>query len=468
MRAKIFVADDEPAIRTALVKRLTRRHHEAKGFESGPVLLKALEHDLPDMILLDIRMPEMSGLEVLKTLRQKAPHSLVIMLTAYGTIEQAVEAMRLGAYDFLIKTVDLEGLDPVVDRALELLALRRRVELDMEQEGNQYALSNLIAHSPPMQQLLGQVRDVARNPKTTVLFQGETGTGKEYIARVLHYNSSRAAGPFLGVNCTAIPRELFESELFGYERGAFTGAVQRKLGLMEKAEGGTLFLDEIGDLDIAMQSKLLRVLQERAFRRLGGMDDIEVDFRLIAATNRDLKREVSRGTFREDLYFRLNVVTFELPPLRHRVSDIIPLCMRTMVRLGKELGKEVLEIDPESRTALERYPYPGNIRELENIVERALIFCHGRTLTADCLPRELREGQPQVAVVMAQGPAQEPVVRVEMTVGKQTLADIDSAIIEEVLRVAGYNKTLAAKHLGLTRFALDRRLKKMDEPQSSE
>ena len=220
-----------------------------------------------------------------------------------------------------------------------------------------------------------------------------------------------------------------------------------------------MFLDEIGDLDSTMQAKLLRVLQERSFRRLGGTDDISVDFRLMTATNRDLKKEVVRGTFREDLFFRLNVVSFELPPLRKRVEDIMPLCMRAIIRFGKEFGKEVLDIEPDARDMLERYAYPGNIRELHNIIERAMILCHGKTLTVNCLPRELREISPQTAVAVIQGDQQ--MVRVEMLLGKQMLADVEVAIIEEVMRLAGHNKTVAAKHLGLTRFALDRRLKKV-------
>ncbi len=461
MRATIFVTDDEPAIRSAIVKRLSRRNHRVLGFESGEDLLKALERDHPDLVLLDLKMTGMSGLDTLKHLRPLAPHTLVIMLTAYGTIQDAVEAMKQGAYDFLIKTVDLEGIDPVVDRALEFLTLRRRVEYEREDEDSQYALSNLEAHSPAMRQLLAQVRDVAENPKVTVLLQGETGTGKEFLARILHHNGPRAAGPFVGVNCTAIPKDLFESELFGYERGAFTGANQRKHGLLEKAEGGTLFLDEIGDLDLAMQGKLLRVLQDRSFRRLGGTDDISVDFRLMTATNKDLKKEVARGAFREDLFFRLNVVTFELPPLRKRVEDIIPLALRAVVRFSKDFGKDVQDIEPDARTLLERYTYPGNIRELHNIIERAMILCHGKTLTVGCLPRELHEILPQMAVAVTQGDQQ--LVRVEMALGKQSLADVESAIIEEVIRLAGHNKSLAAKYLGLTRFSLDRRLKKIEE-----
>jgi two-component system response regulator AtoC len=325
-------------------------------------------------------------------------------------------------------------------------------------------MENLIAESAAMKALVSQVREVAQNPKTSVLLMGETGTGKEFIARVLHHNGTRAAAPFIGVNCTAIPRELFESELFGYERGAFTGAHHRKLGVLDRAESGTLFLDEIGDLDLAMQAKLLRVLQERKFQRVGGTEEISVDFRLIAATNRDLKKEIARGAFREDLYFRLNVVTFELPPLRYRVEDIFPLCMHALMRYGKEFGKDIVEIDAEARAILQRYSYPGNIRELQNIMERATIFCQGRTLTPACLPRELRDTSLQTATSTTQG--DQHVVRVEMTLGKQSLADVEGAIIEEVLRLSDYNKSLAAKHLGVTRFALDRRLRKLETKQS--
>ncbi len=333
MNATIFVTDDEPAIRSALVKRLSRRHHRVAAFESGEALLQALDHEVPDLMLLDVKMPGLSGLEALKACRVKAPFALVIMLTAYGTVQDAVEAMKLGAYDFVIKTVDLDGMEQVLDRALELLALRRRMTFQTEQEMDEYGIDHLIADSPVMKSLLAQIREVALNPKSSVLMLGETGTGKEFVARVLHHNGSRASSPFVGVNCTAIPRDLFESELFGYERGAFTGAHQRKLGLLDRAEGGTLFLDEIGDLDLSMQAKLLRVIQERTFRRLGGTTDITADFRLIAATNRDLKKDIASGAFREDLFFRLNVVALELPPLRQRTEDIFPLSMQSVAAL---------------------------------------------------------------------------------------------------------------------------------------
>lgn len=459
MHANIFVTDDEQAIRAALVKRLIRQGHHAVGYESAEALLEELQRNVPDLVMLDLKMPGLSGLEALKRVRQLAPSANVIILTAYGTVQDAVEAMKMGAYDFLVKSVQLEDIEPVINRALEFLCLRRRFEEEREQLSRKYQFSNLVAHSPAMKQLLAQVREVAGNSKSSVMLLGETGTGKDFLAHVIHHNGPRASAPFVGVNCTAIPKDLFESELFGYERGAFTGANQRKLGLFEKAEGGTLFLDEIGDLDLSMQTKLLRVIQERSFRRLGGTDDIGVNFRLITATNRELKKEVERGMFREDLYFRLNVVAFEVPPLRKRVEDILPLCRRAIVRFAHEFNKPVPELDSETGVLLERYHYPGNIRELENIIERAMIFCSGQTLTDNYLPRELHDRVTTITTSVSQGAEQ--VIRIEMQIGRQTLAQVEDSIIQETLRLAQFNKSLAAKQLGLTRFSLERRLRKL-------
>ncbi len=458
MRAMIFVTDDDEVVRSSITRRLARRQHQIRNFESGEALLEALDHDVPDIIFLDLKMSGMTGLETLQKAKPKAPHALFILLTAYGTIEDAVEAMKLGAYDFLIKSVDLGGVDPVVQRALEYLTLRRRMTFEAKDTESRFAIKNLIAESPSMQGLIAQIQEMTQNHKTTVLLQGETGTGKEFIARVLHHNGPRRDGAFVGVNCTAIPEELFESELFGYERGAFTGANQRKPGLCEQAEGGTLFLDEIGDMNIGMQAKLLRVLQERSLKRLGGRDEIAVDFRLIAATNHDLRKKVADGHFREDLYFRLNVVSLDLPPLRQRIEDIIPLSFRSLGHHAKDMGKEIIDITPEAKALLEEYDYPGNIRELENIIERAVIFCKDKALDAGDLPKELHESSFRATTTQTIDDKQ--VVRVEMTLGTHVLADIETAIIDEVMKLSDANKSLAAKHLGITRFALDRRLKK--------
>ncbi|MDR4500514.1 MAG: sigma-54 dependent transcriptional regulator [Nitrospirales bacterium] len=458
MRATIFVTDDDEVVRSSITRRLARRQHQIRSFESGEALLDALDHDVPDIILLDLKMSGMTGLETLQKAKPKAPHALFILLTAYGTIEDAVEAMKLGAYDFLIKSVDLGSIDPVINRALEYLELLRRMHFEVKDVADRYALNNLIAESPSMQGLVSQIQDMTQNHKTTVLLQGETGTGKEFIARVLHHNGPRRNGTFVGVNCTAIPEELFESELFGYERGAFTGANQRKPGLCEQAEGGTLFLDEIGDMNISMQAKLLRVLQERSIKRLGGRDEIAVDFRLIAATNHDLRKQVSDGHFREDLFFRLNVVSLELPPLRQRIEDIIPLSFRALGRYAKDIGKDIQDFSPDARTLLENYPYPGNIRELENIIERAVIFCKEKSIMGADLPKELHQTAERVATAHTTNDKQ--VVKIEMEIGTHGLVDVETAIIDEVMRLADDNKSLAAKHLGITRFALDRRLKK--------
>lgn len=307
-----------------------------------------------------------------------------------------------------------------------------------------------------MHRLLAQIQDLGRNSKATVLLQGETGTGKEFTARVLHQLTLGPTRPFIAVNCTAIPHHLFESELFGYERGAFTGANQRKLGLLEQAEGGTLFLDEIGDLDLALQAKLLRVLQERSFRRLGGTEDITSEFRLIAASNRDLKKAVASGDFREDLYFRLSVIVLHLPPLRDRVQDILPLCRQAIVKYAREFDKEVLDIEPEAETLLQRYSYPGNIRELNNIIERAMIFCR-KTVTADYLRAQLTDTSKPVDLAVADDGRH--ILRIEMPLGKARLSAIEASIVREAVRLAG-NKSDAARYLGITRFALDRRLKR--------
>jgi two-component system response regulator AtoC len=396
MQASIFVVDDESAVRNALVKRLTRLQHHVRAFQSGEELLGALEREQPDLILLDLKMNGMSGIDVLKELRTMARDTVVIILTAYGTVEDAVDAMKLSAYEFLIKTVDLEGVEPVVNRAVENLSLRRRVAYEAQHEAALYAWPGLVAGGGPMTDLLTRARAVAQD-STTVLLMGEAGTGKKFLARVIHHNSIRARGPFVGINGKSFPRERFERELFGNDQGVFAGAEQRTRGAIEQAESGTLFLDEIGDLDLAMQSRLLEVFRKRSFRRMGGTNHIATNCRLIVATSRDLEKDVSEGRFREDLFSYLTPSALVLPPLRQRIEDILPLSKHFMAQYGIKLGKDVNEIDAAAVGLLEQYSYPGNVRELHGVIERAMILCRGNTLMAGDLPQELRCGTGVVA-----------------------------------------------------------------------
>ncbi len=386
MQASIFLVDDQPAFLAALEKLLSRMQHRVRSFQSGEELLAVVEQDSPDLIILDLKMPGMDGIQVLEALRIKAPDSLVVLLTAYGTVEDAVEAMKLGAYDFLIKTIDLDDVARVINLAIDHILLRRRVSYDSQHQADQYNLKDVLAHSPAMKALVGQLRHLTQLPHVPVLLMGETGTGKEFLARVIHHSSLRGKGPFVKISCTSLSPQRFERDLFGYERGAFAGAERRKLGLLDQAESGTLFLDEIGDLDLSMQGKVIGIVQDQTFRRLGGTEDIPGDSRVIASSYRDLKAEVSAGRFREDLFYRLNVLPFVIPPLRHRIEDIIPLAKLFMMKYGLELGKEVTDIDPRAVKTLQEYAFPGNVRELQNLIERAMMLSVGRTIMPGDIP----------------------------------------------------------------------------------
>ncbi len=461
----LLLLEDEASVREAFALRLRDQGYMVQTAGSGEEALGLLRSFEPDVLVVDLVMPNLSGLDVLARVKQQLPALPVIVLTARGTVKDAVEAMRLGAFDFVAKSIDMDDLLHTLRRATEFLTLQRQVQLHSGQDAARYALDRVVAKSPVTRNFLAQVHELVKNDRVTVLLQGETGTGKQYMGRVIHYNSARAGKPCVEVDCPSIPRELFESELFGHEKGSFTGATGRKCGLLEMAEGGTIFFDEIGDLPLALQAKLLRVLEERTIRRVGGATNIPIDVRVMAATNRNLKEAVAKGDFREDLYFRLNVVTLIVPPLRERQEDIIPLAEQFLTRSALALKKPVRTLGAGAQALLCGYHLPGNVRELSNLIERAVLFCGGTTLEAANFPSDVRQtvsvSGPAVAVTPAStteaaDPSQ---VHISFQVGTQSLADLEDRIIEEVLARSGGNKSLAAKQLGVTRWMLDRRRK---------
>jgi two-component system response regulator AtoC len=465
MTWNLLLVEDEESVREAFALRLTDQGYVVQTAGSGEEALALLRAFEPDILVLDLVMPNLSGLDVLARVKQTSPNLLVILLTARGTVKDAVEATKLGAFDFVAKSIDMEDLKYALARATEFLSLQRQVRLQTGQEAERYALNRIVARSPATQAFLSQIRELAKNDRVTVLLQGETGTGKQYMGRVIHWNGARAHKPCVEVDCPSIPRELFESELFGHEKGAFTGAAGRKSGLIELAEGGTLLFDEIGDLPLPLQAKLLRVIEERTLRRVGGSVTIPVDARFMAATNRNLKEAVAKGEFREDLYFRLNVVTITVPALRERREDIIPLAEQFLTRSALTLRKPVPAFGESAKVLLAQYQFPGNVRELSNLIERAVLFCSGDTLEASHFPSDLSGSPvPQAAsrpsaLADVPTPGDPATVMISFRLGEQSLADLEDRIIAEVLRRSDGNKTLAARHLGITRWMLDRRRK---------
>ena len=465
MAWQILLVEDEESVRQAFSLRLTAQGYLVQPVASGEDALGALKTSEPDILVIDLVMPNLSGLDVLARVKQTMPNVPAIVLTARGTVKDAVEAMRLGAFDFVAKTIDMEDLLHALRRATEVLTLRRQVHLHQGQDAERYALDRLLVKSLVTQSFLTQVRELAHNDRFTVLLQGETGSGKQFMGRVIHFNSPRAEQPCVEVDCPSIPHELFESELFGHEKGSFMGATGRKCGLIEMAEGGTVLFDEIGDLPLPLQAKLLRVLEERTLRRVGGSSNIPIDVRFMAATNRNLKEAVVKGEFREDLYFRLNVVTLTVPPLRDRAEEIIPLAEQFLARSAVALKKPVRTLGDSARGVLRHYRFPGNVRELSNLIERAVLFCHGPALEAAHFPSDVQDagyspiGREPAPLPMNDADGDPATVQIAFRVGEVSLTDLEDRIIAEVLERSGGNKTLASKQLGITRWMLDRRRK---------
>ncbi len=451
-RPKVLIVDDDFDIREVIRDRLKAMGFEVAEASDGLEAMTRLREESPAITLLDLQMPKKSGLEVLKAIRDEGVDTTTIVITAYGTIDKAVEAMRAGAYDFLTKPFSPGHLEVVIGKALEREALRRENQLlSGEAKGRDQPI---IGHSPQIRGAVELIRRAAAST-STILLLGESGTGKEVFARAIHQWSPRRDKPLVVVNCVALSEELLESELFGHERGAFTGAHQMKRGKLELADAGTVFLDEIGDLKPRLQAKLLRVLQEHEFERVGGTRPIRVDLRFVAATNRRLDKAIREGAFREDLYFRLNVVTVPLPPLRDRPEDIVPLVNHFLSRCCNDLGKRIKEITPDAWELLKRYHWPGNVRELANIIERAVVLSTGDRIRSEDMPLGGASGSPG-------SPASEVPASFH-----EAIVAYKRQIIREALHRSGGNRSRAASALGLQRTYLSRLIKELQVREMS-
>ncbi len=432
---EILIIDDDPGFRRLMETILAAEGYRVTAAGSVAEALRSLERRQFHAVVSDLKLPDGDGLQILGWIHQHSPGTPVVMITAFGTVSTAVEAMKLGAVDYLGKPLSSpDELRITVRRALEQAQTASERELLREEQSSRFGCANMLAHDPRMLKVLELARKVAPT-NATVLITGESGTGKELIARCIHDNSPRSSRVFVAVNCAALSPSLIESELFGHEKGAFTGAVSQHIGRFERAHGGTLFLDEIGELDSNLQAKLLRVLQDRTFERVGGARQITVDVRVIAATNRDLKKQVAEGKFREDLYYRLTTFPIEIPPLRERGGDIAALARFFLSRAARTLGKSSVRLTPEAEQVLLGYDWPGNVRELENLMERMAILCDGEVLPED-LPISAESGARPV-----------------------TFRDIEKKAILEALEANGGNRTRAAKQLGISLRTLQYRLK---------
>ena len=455
-KPKILIVDDDKNTRDGL-QRALRRNYRVSIAESGDKALEILSGGGVDVLLSDVRMPGMDGITLVQRALAYHPHLVAILLTAYGNVELAVDAMKAGAYDFLMKPVNLDHLDLLLNRALRSREVEAENERLHEQLDNKFGLENIIGNSPVMHELFDTIRQAAPT-QATVLIQGRSGTGKELIAQAIHRLSTRAKGPFVAVHCAALSSNLLESELFGHEKGAFTGAVARRKGRFEMADGGTLFLDEIGEIDAAVQVKLLRVLEERRFERVGGTEEVEVDIRLVAATNRDLKKMVEDGEFREDLFFRLDVVNITLPELKERIDDLPLLCDHFIREFAAKNNKQVEGITPDAVNILMAYDWPGNIRELRNTIEKMVVLARGSRLTARDVPPNIRKdagssyGGGAVSGRVAVAPA-------------SSLAEAEKAMIYAAIKQHGGNRTKAAESLGISRRTLHRKLRRYEEDE---
>jgi len=474
-KQKILVVDDERMIRLTLSEALRGWGYEP--IEAGTITgaLASFESDRPAVVLLDINLPDGSGLDALKEIKNRQPQAIVIMITGNVIVADTLTALRGGAYDFIGKPINLNELQVTIRNGLEANQLRKEVSQIRSERTREFSFDQIIGESPALKKMIAMARKVAESEASSVLLQGESGTGKDLVAKAIHYSSRRAEEPFVAINCAAIPPTLIESELFGYEKGAFTDAKGRKEGLFEQAEGGTIFLDEIGELELGLQAKLLRVLEEGAFRRVGGLKDLPLDVRVIAASNRDLKVASEAGHFRVDLYYRLSVIQIDLPPLRERGDDVLLLTAYYINNFNERLRRNIRGLAPEVANIFRHYPWPGNVRELRNVIERVMILEDNDLVTSTWLPRGITpEAEPETPVrepIKASTAAAvkghvAPSARLpelfHLPPGGVPLESVEMSLVEQAMTRSGGNQTRAAELLGISRDQLRYRLKKLE------
>jgi two-component system response regulator AtoC len=446
--ATILVVDDEPLIRWSLANRLRAEGYRTREAATAADAI-AQHHEGADLVLLDFALPDGDGLTVLKQIKDSDPDTLIIMLTANSDVGVAVEAMKSGAFHYANKPFDLDEVVLLLEKALETRQLRREVRTLRARQAQPYSASSIVGNSAPIAALRALLEKISVSPASTVLLTGESGTGKDLAAKVLHYGSSRSARPFMNITCSALPETLLESELFGHERGAFTGADRMKPGLLESADGGTVFLDEIGEMVPLLQAKLLRFLEEKSFKRVGGSQDIKVDVRVIAATNRSLDEEVKSGRFREDLFYRLNVMAVPLPPLRDRKGDIPLLIEHYIDHFNTEFRKKIRGVSPAAMTALQQHPWRGNVRELRNVVERAMLLTESNELDQNHFP-------------IAAAAAGELSATMGLPAQGLNLEALERSLVVQALERSAWNQTKAATLLGMNRDQIRYRIEKFD------
>jgi DNA-binding NtrC family response regulator len=451
-KAKILIVDDEKLLRWSLQQNLTKEGFSVITAENGAEGIKLFSDEEPDLTLLDIHLPDISGINVLENIKKENKDAIIIMITAFGDIQTAVKTIKIGAYDFVEKPFNMDKLKILILKALETVSLRKEVSQFRYMLSKTYGFTNIIGKSKAMLNVLEIVRKVSQSNATTIFLQGESGTGKDLVAKVIHYESLRSEKPFMDINCTALPDSLIESELFGFEKGAFTDAKQMKKGLFELADGGTIFLDEIGDMKLGTQAKLLKVIESKTFKKIGGVKDIVVDLRIIASTNKDIDKEVKDGNFREDLYYRLKVIPTTIPPLRDRREDIPILANFFIDEFNREFKKKVEGISKETEKSFLNYDWPGNVRELKNVIERAMILENESYILQEHLPVEILSHDIKVKKKID--------TPIKIPPGGLNIEEVEKELIKEALEQTKWNQTKAARLLSLTRDALRYRMQK--------